>query len=193
MHRAELARCRTEASRRRSPSARDARIALVAGLLALLALAVSPPAAAQEVRPSGGRVPTVTRLVKLFLDKENALGASIRSGDAAALGNLLTDDFELRTGARAASPVPRADWMRELLRTRDPGGDISRMAVHDLGATAIASFTQQSAAGPLFVVDVWRAVGAEWKLAVRYAAPAGSDAFPVPGAGAGEPEFPKKY
>ena len=165
---------------------------LAVGVLGLLAISsVSSPVAAQE-RASGGRVPTVTRLVKLFLDKEGALGASVRSADAAALGKLLTDDFELRTGARAANPVPRGDWMREMLRTRDPGGDISRMAVHDFGGTAIASFVQDSLAGPLFVVDVWRADGSDWKLAVRYAGPAATG-FPVPGAAAGEPEIPKKY
>ena len=143
--------------------------------------------------PGGGRVPTVTRLVKVFLDKEAQLGAAVRGADAAALGNLLTDDFELRAGARAASPVPRDDWMRELMRTREPGGDISRMAVHDYGTVAIASFTQESSAGPVFVVDVWRAQGADWKLAVRYSAPAGSPAFPIPGGAASEPQIPKKY
>jgi hypothetical protein len=165
-----------------------------AGLLALPALLVaSLPSLAADEQPTGGRVPTVTRLVKLFLEKEASVGAAVRNADANALGGLLTDDFELRTGARAASPIPRADWMRELLRTRDPGGDISRMAVHDFGAIAIASFTQSAAGGPVFVVDVWRAQGTDWKLAVRYASPVGSPAFAIPGGSASEPEIPKKY
>ncbi len=135
----------------------------------------------------------MTRLVKVFLDKEALLGAAVRNADAAALGTLLTEDFELRTGARAGTPIPRAEWMRELLRTREPGGDIAGMAVHDFGGVAVASFTQGSAGGPIFVVDVWRGQGADWKLAVRYASPAGSAAFAIPGAGPGEPEIPKKY
>ena len=138
-------------------------------------------AVAADEPPTGGRVATVTRLVKLFLEKEDSLGAAVRNADAAALGALLTDDFELRTGARAASPIPRAEWVRELLRTRDPGGDISRMAVHDFGAIAIVSFTQEAVGGPVFVVDVWRAQGADWKLAVRYASPAGPPTFAIPG------------
>jgi len=167
---------------------------LLAGLLTLPALfAVSLPSLAADEQPTGGRVPTVTRLVKLFLEKEASLGAAVRNADATALGSLLTDDFELRTGARAASPIPRADWMREVLRTRDPGGDISRMAVHDFGAIAIASFTQGAAGGPVFVVDVWRGQGTDWKLAVRYASPVGSPAFAIPGGSASEPEIPKKY
>src|SRR5204862_8283458 len=141
----------------------------------------------------GVRVSTVARVVKLCLEKAASLGAALRSADAAALGTLLTDDFELRAGASAASPIPRADWMRELLRTRDPGGEIGRMAVHDFGSIAIASFTQDAARGQVFVVDVWRGQGIDWKLAVRYASPAGSPAFAIPGGSASEPEMPKKY
>jgi hypothetical protein len=167
---------------------------LFAGPLVLTAFVVaSLPSLAADDQPTGGRVPTVTRLVKLFLEKEASLGAAVRNADATALGSLLTDDFELRTGARAASPIPRADWMRELLRARDPGGEVSRMAVHDFGVVAIASFTQSAAGGPVFVVDVWRGQGTDWKLAVRYASPAGSPAFAIPGGSASEPEIPKKY
>ena len=166
-----------------------------AGPLAMAALvAASLPSIAADEPPTGGRVPTVTRLVKLFLEKEASLATAVRNGDANVLGSLLTDDFELRTGARAASPIPRADWMRELLRTRAPGGEITGMAVHDFGAVAIASFTQGTAGGPLLVVDVWRGqAGGDWKLAVRYASPAGSPAFTIPGGRATEPEIPKKY
>ena len=158
---------------------------------ALLALGI-PAKGADE--PARGRVGTVTRLVKLFLDKEAALGAAVRGGDAAALDAMLADDFELRTGPRAANPVPRAEWMREVLRTREPGGEIARMAVHDLNTAAIVSFTQDGPGGPMFVVDIWRGQGgAEWKLAVRYASPVGTPTFVIPGAAPGEPEIPKKY
>src|SRR5205809_7845686 len=102
---------------------------LFAGLLTVPALLVaSLPSLAADEQPTGGRVSTVTRLVKLFLEKEASLGAAVRNADATALGSLLTDDFELRAGSRAASPSPRADWMRELLRSRDPGGASRRRA-----------------------------------------------------------------
>src|SRR5215471_6873641 len=112
---AATARCRTETDherRRRAPPVRRAASAqhfpsplalLVAIALPFLLLAAMPSLAADE-RPTGGRVPTVTRLVALYLDREAALGDAIRGGDASALANLLTDDFELRTGARAAAP-----------------------------------------------------------------------------------------
>jgi hypothetical protein len=146
---------------------------------------------AQESRTT---VPTVTRLVKLFLDKEAALSAATRTGDSAAVKGFLADDFELRAGHRAANPVPLADWLREITRTKEPGGNATRMAVHDVGGgTAIASFNQDGANGSLFVVDVWRQQGGDWKLAIRYASPAGSPAFAIPGVGPAEPEIPKKY
>jgi hypothetical protein len=159
--------------------------------LSLLAIAVTPSLAADE-RPSGGRVPTVTRLVALYLDREAALGDAIRSGDGSALANLLTDDFELRAGARAAAPVPRAAWMREVLRTLDAGDNVRSVAVHDYGTVAVVSFAMNAKAGPIFVVDVWRTEGPEPKLAVRYASPAGTSQFAIPGAGTPEAEIPKK-
>lgn len=166
---------------------------LLVGLAVLPALLVASPLSVAGEQPIGGRITTVTRLVKFFLEKEAQLGDAVRNADATAVGELLADDFELRTGVRAANPISRAVWMRELLRTHDPGGDISSMAVHDFGAVAIASFRQDVAGGPVFVVDVWRGQGADWKLEVRYASPAESATLAIPGEGAGEPEMPKKY
>ena len=143
--------------------------------------------------PTGGRVPTVTRLVKLFLEREAALAAAVRNADSVALGAFLAESFELRIGSRPARPIPRAEWVRELMRTRDPGGEIGQMAVHDFGTVAIASFAQESAAGSMLVVDVWRRQDGDWKLAVRYASPAGSREFSIPGSTAPETPIPKKY
>src|SRR5215470_11353881 len=112
---AATARCRTETDHgrrrserhRRDPPIRRAapaqqfssrRVLLAAVALTFLLLVAMPSRAADE-RPTGGRVPTVTRLVALYLDREAALGDAIRGGDASALANLLTDDFELRAGA----------------------------------------------------------------------------------------------
>jgi hypothetical protein len=160
--------------------------------IALLAIGASPASAA-DARPTGGRVPTVTRLVQLFLEREAALADAIRNGDEPALAAFLADDFEMRTGARPATPVPRAEWMREVLRERDGGGEIDRMAVHDYGTVAVVSFGMGGSGGALFVVDVWRRQGEAWKLAVRYASPAGGAESAIPGAGGAEPPIPKRY
>jgi hypothetical protein len=158
----------------------------------VVALAAAAAAIAADAVP--GRVPTVTRLVKVYADRETALAQAIRAGDKAAIERALADDFELRVGARAAQPIPRDDFVQSLVRTRDAGGEISAMAVHDLGAAAIASFTQGDGANAIFVVDVWRKYGDDWKLAIRYANPAGATRAPIPGADAPPPDtIPKKY
>jgi hypothetical protein len=153
----------------------------------------APVAQAADSPPTGGRVPTVTRLVKLFSDRETALAEAIRAGDRNRTQELLTDDFEMRIGAASANPIPRAEWLSDMMRTRNPGESAAAMAVHDLSGSAIVSFTQGRGANAVFVVDVWRTAGSDWKLAVRYAAPAGSATFSIPGAGAMPPEIPKKY
>ena len=167
------------------------RIAAIAVGFAMIAIASSTEAA--DERPTGGRVPTLTRLVKLFTERERALSDAIRSGDAQRTQNFLADDFEMRTGATASNPIPRMEWLSEVTRLRDPGEDASQMAVHDLNGVAIVSFTQGGGANAAFVVDVWRTAGADWRLAIRYAAPAGTAAFPIPGAGAVAPQIPKKF
>jgi len=148
---------------------------------------------AADERATGGRVPTVTRLVKLFTEQEAALATAIRAGDASAVERLLTDDFEMRTGATPANPVPRAEWLTAMMGARNPGDDVTGMAVHDLNGAAIVSFVQGRGQTAIFVVDVWRAADTDWKLAIRYAAPAGNAAVAIPGAGATPPVIPKKY
>jgi hypothetical protein len=163
------------------------------GLVALAAFSVvaAPSIAANE--PAGNRVTTVTRLVKLFLDREAALSAAMHAGDTASLERTLTDDFELRTGAGAASPIPRADFISDVAHNRPASGIANRMAVHDLDGTAIVSFVQgDEMRSAIFVVDVWRRSGTDWKLAIRYAAPAGAQSFPIPGAATPPSEIPKK-
>ena len=149
------------------------RVTFAAGSALLAALLLAVPVAAADPKAGDVNVPTVTRLVKLFLDKEASIGTAIRAADSTALGALLTDDFELREDTQAASPIPRDDWMHEVLAARAPGGEIRGMAVHDFGSVAIASFTQSIANGSTFVVDVWRTSGTDWKLAVRYSSHAG--------------------
>jgi len=163
-----------------------------AAVACVVALATATATLAADSAP--GRVPTVTRLVKLFLEREDALAAAMSRGDSAALAQTLSDDFELRTGARAAAPVPRAEFIAAAERTRPPARPVGRMAVHELGSVAIVSFVQgEDARTAIFVVDVWRQDAADWKLVVRYASPAGASDFAIPGAGHAQPEIPKKY
>ena len=157
--------------------------------VALIAAAVTLSPQSFAAGTATGNVPTVTRLVKIFIEQEQALDAAIRSGNAQSLERLLTDDFELRDGANPATPVPRAEWIHDVLRKRDANHSVEGMAVHDFGTVAIASFSQAKAQAMTFVVDVWRRDGDAWKLAVRYSTPGRSGrVIRNP-----SPEIPKKY
>jgi hypothetical protein len=154
---------------------------------------VASPGAAQAPAPAS--IPTVSRLVVVFTEHELRLTERIRARDAAGVGNLLTDDFELRASPRPGRPVPRADWIRQSTASPPALGVPTQMAVHDLGTAAVVSFLQpaEGAKGSLFVIDLWRRVGEDWKLAVRYAAPAGSTSVPIPGVPPAAKEIPKRY
>jgi len=158
-------------------------MATVVGVSAVVAVGADAPT----------RIPTVTRLVKLFMERETQLGDAVRAGDAAGVERNLAEDFELRVGARPGRPVPRADFVQAIVQGRDAGGEITAMAANDVGGAVVVSYTQASRSGPLFVVDVWRMKDDDWKLAIRYASPAGSARTVIPGAGAEEAVIPKKY
>jgi hypothetical protein len=73
------------------------------------------------------------------------------------------------------------------------------MAVHDYGEIAVVSFLQVRAARAkrdpardVATVDVWKRDGERWKLAVRYAGPAGTREFAVTGASSDAP-IEKRY
>lgn len=146
-------------------------------ILALL-LGVAAPAFAQT--PSHpGRVPTVTRLVKLFSQLEQDLAAKAHAKDASALDAVLDPAFEMRAGTTPGVPVPRDAWMRDARASANDAGRLEQMAVHDFGDVAVVSFRAvgaKRAARDRFIVDCWKRDGTTWKLAVRYQ----SDISPQP-------------
>jgi hypothetical protein len=138
-------------------------------LVAAALLAGSVPLHAQD-----HGVPIVTRLVKVFLDQETQLQQAERNADEVALGRLLADDFEERDAAQPGVPVARADWLVRVQRERRPAGHIEQMAVHDHGCVSVVSYLlRQEKAAPRFIVDTWVRQGDQWRLKVRYTAPAG--------------------
>ena len=169
-------------------------------LLACVACLASPLGQAADEPQPQARIPTVTRWVKVFTELELSLASSVRGRDDSALQKILADDFELRTGAMPGTPTPRAEFIRQSLAPGDASFTIEQMAVHDLGDKALVSFLQTARSGgkrvparDIFVVDVWKRSGDEWRLAIRYAGPAGARDFVIPGAAAETPAIPKKY
>jgi hypothetical protein len=139
-------------------------------------------------------VPTVSRLVKLFMEREIALQDAMRSGGAPGIGASLADDFELRAATQPARPIPRDAFIAQVVKQKPQEAAPVEMAVHDVGSAAIASFRVPAASGDgsLFVVDVWRRTGNDWKLAIRYAS-ASAPGITVPGTGGDAGDLPKRY
>lgn len=132
---------------------------VLAALLGTLAM----PSTAQ---PAGGRIMTVTRQVAEFSQHEHALADALRTVDHASIDHLLSADFELRDGAMATQPLPRAQW----IAGKHADDAVEQMAVHDYGNVVVVSFVNRATkpARTTFVVDVWQKQGEDWKLAVRY-------------------------
>ena len=144
-----------------------------------------------------GRVPTVTRLVKIFFELESDLTNSVAKRDKQAVEATLTNDFEMRIAAAPANPVPRAAWIKRSFAEPQTSSEIEQMAVHDYGGVATVSFlwkttvAKSKATHDLFIVDLWKQSPKGWQLATRYAAPANDMSFAIPGA-ALPPAFEKR-
>jgi hypothetical protein len=113
---------------------------------------------------------------------------------------VLSDDFELRVGARPGTPTPREEWIQSLLAKPLAPTGIGQMAVHDFGNVAVVSFLETATAAgkrdparDVFVVDIWKRAGDTWQLAIRYASAYGSRPVAIPGDASSSPRIPKKY
>jgi ketosteroid isomerase-like protein len=141
-------------------------------LLAFGVFVVAPTLA--QPAPASGRIPTVTRLVKLFTGLEMDLVARTHAKDVSALESILDPSFELRAGNAPGTPVPRDTWIRDVRAAAHAPPRIDQMAVHNFGDVAIVSFRETAVAGATrgaparLVVDCWKRDGDAWKLAVRY-------------------------
>jgi ketosteroid isomerase-like protein len=170
--------------------------------LALIAASVcfTSPVAADD---AAGRVPTVTRLVKIFSMLENDWSDAVRQRNTAVVEKMVAPDFEMRTAAAPGVPIPRADWMRQSMIDPSFASHTEQMAAHDYGNVVVVSFlwnvdataggdAAASVAARFFVVDTWMQDGGNWRIGARYVAPATSDAR-VPGLPRDISEIPKKY
>lgn len=152
--------------------------------LLILMAGLSLPALASQT-DGEQRVPTVTRLVQIFSTLENDLMTAVAKGDSTTFDKILSDDFELRSGAMPGTPTPRAGWLRH--SRGQIAAPIQQMAVHDHGTVAVVSYISKlGTRHDIFVVDVWRKSGDGWMLSTRYSSPAGDQHISIPGA---EPEI----
>jgi len=153
--------------------------------LAAVALAATAPVLAQ---PSA-RIPTVTRLVKIFSELETRLVDSAHAGDASTLDAMLDANFEMRVADTPGTPVPRDEWIRRARASGETQPRLAQMAVHDFGDLATVSFAEAATKPPRFIVDIWKREGDGWKLAVRYQ----SDVTATKAGAQKPPHIEKKY
>lgn len=166
---------------------------------ALLTVLVMAPQACAWAQPavSGQRVPTMTRTVRLFSERVDALQQAALAKDAAALERMLDAGFEMRTSGSPAAPVPRAEWVQAMVAGPHTAFQTGQMAVHEFPGVCVVSFTlspqRASGASALFVVDTWAGSGDDWVLRSRYVSAAGPIRGPVPGQAKQGASIPKKY
>ncbi|NBS17616.1 MAG: hypothetical protein EBT06_11300 [Gammaproteobacteria bacterium] len=129
-----------------------------ASMVLVLALFMAQSSQATE---EPRKVPTTTRLVKLYGELESNLSMAILEPDPSKIDDLLTQDFEQRTPLTADNPTPRAEWLAACSKDAKILGAVlpTKMAVRDLGSSVVASFVmvdRNHQKQPLFfVIDVW--------------------------------------
>ncbi|HSR65624.1 MAG TPA: hypothetical protein VLM17_08515 [Xanthomonadaceae bacterium] len=124
------------------------------------------PATAQQVSP--------TRGVVVFSQLEGELATAVGGGDQPGVDRLLSAEFEQRAATAPDQPQPRAEWLAE--RKGAAAWTPTRMAVHDYGDIAVASFVAEGGAARSTVIDIWRRHGADWQLQLRFVAAAPAEA-----------------
>ncbi|MGZ4960316.1 MAG: nuclear transport factor 2 family protein [Methylomonas sp.] len=135
-----------------------------------------------------------TRLVVLFGELEKNIQTAIEQGQQSRLEGFLTDDFEMWAGPRPGEPVPKADWLKESITHPEAVKfrHIEQVVAKDFGDIVIVSF-KWGGETDIFVIDIWKKINGTWKLSTRYAGPAGTLGFDIPGAVYQTPGFQKKF
>jgi hypothetical protein len=114
---------------------------------------------------------TVTLWVKKYGELETQLNEAIVNHNINKIQPLLSDDFEERKSDNPNSPIPKEEWMKVKMKlaSKNPP-QIQQMAVRTINNVYIVSYlsTIKDTSKPAFIVDVWKANGAESQLMVRY-------------------------
>jgi len=147
------------------------------------------------------RVPTVTRLVKTFAQLETEIITAFKHKDQARLTQLIDQNFEMQVASKSADSVPLSEWLKaSMAEATSYTYDITDMAVRDLGQTAIVSFDwkpsesiKKGSSAEIFIVDVWKKEGMDWKLAIRFASAVQKSGMKFPGFSVTDGIIEKKY
>jgi len=160
-------------------------------LLQTLAMDVLSAPFEAVTQPAAG---TVTQFVQIFGELERGLQSAISRNDKSGIDALLSPDFEMWASSRPGAPVPRADWLAQLLSHPDTfsARTITQMAVNGFCDHALVSF-KWGGTPDFFVIDNWRNYNGGWLLETRFIGPAGDTQTLIPGLDIKSPVIEKKF
>lgn len=129
-------------------------------------------------------------LTEQFAQLEHEWMESLRAGDFAKTESFLAPEYVLIIAAHPTTPVSRDQWVNSLPSYTMPDFQQHHLVARRLGNTVVTSFVhhqtatvgppdaRQDRSGAFWVVDVWRQIAGEWKVASRYTYKAGGEQMP---------------
>ncbi len=150
------------------------------GLLLLLA------GLGAQAQPTLATTQHATRTVMAFSEREESLLKAQRDHRSEAVGQMLSDDFQMVVAQDGGGIVPREDWLDAAVRPGAGAWVLTQLTTHDFGDLAQVSFVLRASparagAPSLSVVDTWQKAGEQWRLAVRHVANAAGPRKGIPG------------
>jgi hypothetical protein len=147
------------------------------------------------------RIPSVTRSVQAFSKLESEIITALKHKNQVKLAQLVDQNFDMQVASGSANFVARSEWLKaSMAEAASYTYDISDMAVRDLGQTAIVSFDwkpsesiKKGSSPEIFIVDVWKKEGMDWKLAIRFASALQKSGLKFPGFSVTDGVIEKKY
>lgn len=104
-------------------------------------------------------IPLATRTVVIFTQLENQLQNSFMQGNRTEVEKLLADDFEERTATKPRIPIPRQNWLAQMINQakNSQASHIEQMSVRDMGNIMVVNFKETTTnAKKHFIVDIWQ-------------------------------------
>lgn len=121
--------------------------------------------------------------MELFAKLERGWVDAVKQKDGAAMDAILAPEFMFWTSEDPENPMPRADFVQNVLTDYDLHSFSYRsMAIRAFLGVAIVSFVEtreqiidgKNRRGNQFIVDLWEVNHEKWQLAARYVSATGS-------------------
>ena len=121
--------------------------------------------------------------MELFAKLERGWVEAVQKKDGAAMDAILAPEFMFWTSENPENPMPRADFVQNMLTGYDIRSFRHRtMAIRAFLGVAVVSFVEseheivegKNHGGDRFIIDLWEVNHEKWQLAARYVSVAGT-------------------